>query len=154
MAQWVLLAYRLPREPSTPRIALMRHLRRLGVAQISDGLIALPLDARTREQLGWVAADVREHGGEATIWVGQPGSKAEERALISVLREAVDRDYDEVVRQADAASPVGAPANRRTLARLRRELRRVGLRDYFPGRARQRAIAAVERLGDRIEAAS
>ena len=40
--EWVLLSYRLPREPSTPRIAVWRKLRRLGVAQISDGLVALP----------------------------------------------------------------------------------------------------------------
>jgi hypothetical protein len=46
--QWVLLSYRLPREPSTPRITIWRKLKRLGVAQISDGLVALPADARTR----------------------------------------------------------------------------------------------------------
>ncbi len=40
--EWVLLSYRLPREPSTPRIAVWRKLKRLGVAQISDGLVALP----------------------------------------------------------------------------------------------------------------
>jgi hypothetical protein len=34
VGDWVLLAYRLPREPSTPRIALWRGLRRLGAAQI------------------------------------------------------------------------------------------------------------------------
>lgn len=45
---WVLLSYRLPREPSTPRITIWRKLKRLGVAQISDGLVALPADARTR----------------------------------------------------------------------------------------------------------
>jgi len=46
---WVLLAYRLPREPSTPRITLWRKLRRLGVVQVLDGLVALPADARTKE---------------------------------------------------------------------------------------------------------
>src|SRR6266496_4310557 len=63
--RWVLLAYRLPREPSTPRITLWRQLRRLGVAQIADGVVALPLDARTREQLEWLAEDVVDNGGEA-----------------------------------------------------------------------------------------
>ncbi|MFL6141175.1 MAG: hypothetical protein ACJ72N_04780 [Labedaea sp.] len=48
---WVLLSYRIPREPSTPRITIWRKLKRLGVAQISDGLIALPAGARTREHL-------------------------------------------------------------------------------------------------------
>jgi len=47
--QWVLLSYRLPREPSTPRINIWRKLKRLGVVLISDGLVALPADARTRE---------------------------------------------------------------------------------------------------------
>ena len=65
--RWVLLAYRLPREPSTPRITVWRHLRRLGVAQIADGVVALPLDARTRERLDWLAEEVIENGGEATV---------------------------------------------------------------------------------------
>ena len=38
----VLLAYRLPREPSGPRVTVWRKLRRLGVAQVLDGLVALP----------------------------------------------------------------------------------------------------------------
>ena len=33
---WVLLSYRVPREPSTPRIAVWRRLRQLGVAQLGD----------------------------------------------------------------------------------------------------------------------
>jgi hypothetical protein len=44
-----MLAYRVRRQPSTPRIAIWRRLKRLGVAQLADGLVALPLDSRTRE---------------------------------------------------------------------------------------------------------
>ena len=64
-SDWVLLAYRLPREPSTPRIALWRALRRLGAAQLTDGVVALPEDSRTREQIEWLADGVIEAGGEA-----------------------------------------------------------------------------------------
>jgi len=150
VTQWVLLAYRLPREPSTPRISLWRELRRLGVAQIADGLVALPLDARTREQLEWLADDVTEHGGDATIWIGQPGSTAQERALAGRMAEIVAREYDAIA--AEARSEVGAPP--RTLSRLRRALRRVTARDYFPGEARDRARAAVEAIAQPLEAAS
>ena len=69
---WVLLAYRLPRVPSTPRSAVWRKLKRLGVAWLGDGLVALPADPRTREQLEWVAEEVTEHGGEAMVWLGRP----------------------------------------------------------------------------------
>src|SRR5881628_250808 len=92
--QWVLLAYRLPREPSTPRIALWRKLRRLGAAQVLDGLAALPLDARNREQLEWLADEVVEAGGEATIWVGQLASAAQERELASRMAESVAAEYE------------------------------------------------------------
>src|SRR5262249_58609323 len=70
--RWVLLSYRIPREPSTPRITIWRKLKRLGVAQISDGLVALPADARTREQLEWIAEEIVEADGTASVWLAQP----------------------------------------------------------------------------------
>src|SRR5213078_4943551 len=79
--EWVLLCYRLPREPSTPRIAVWRKLKRLGVAQLTDGLVALPADARTREQLEWIAEEIIEAGGEASTWLAHPTSADQERTL-------------------------------------------------------------------------
>lgn len=153
MTRWVLLAYRLPREPSTPRITLWRQLRRLGVAQVADGVVALPLDARTREQLEWLAEEVVEHGGEATIWLAEPGSAAQERALAQQMADAVQREYQRII--AGAAAVAGnESARRRSLARLRRELRRIGSREYFPSAIRDRARAVVEALGERLEAVS
>src|SRR4051794_18798406 len=129
---WVLLAYRLPREPSTPRSALWRKLRRLGAAQVVDGLAALPLDARNREQLEWLADQVIEARGEATIWVGELASAAQERDLVARMAAAVAADYRALAEEA-AAARTGTPTQRRrTLARLRRELRRIRARDYFP----------------------
>src|SRR3989441_6286782 len=101
--RWVLIAYRLPREPSTPRSALWRRLRRLGAAQVLDGLAALPLDARNREQLEWLAVEVTEAGGEATIWLGELASAAQERELARRMAEAVARDYRTLTDDADAA---------------------------------------------------
>src|SRR4051812_49914311 len=74
--RWVLLSYRLPREPSTPRIAVWRRLRRLGAVQIGDGVAALPLDDRTREQFDWLANDVEEAGGGGGVLVAQPFAEA------------------------------------------------------------------------------
>src|SRR5204862_1736912 len=100
---WVLLAYRLPREPSTPRSALWRKLRRLGAAQVLDGLAALPLDARNREQLEWLADEVVEAGGEATIWVGELASARQGRELAGRMAEAIADDYSAVIADAAAA---------------------------------------------------
>src|SRR5215218_2475073 len=120
---WVLLAYRLPREPSSPRIAVWRKLRRLGVAQVLDGLVALPLDSRNREQLEWLADEVVDARAEATIWLGELASTAQERALAAAM-SAKDA-------AADAAEGEPPGQRKRTLGRLRRELRRIRARDYF-----------------------
>ena len=146
-----MLAYRLPREPSTPRIALWRALRRLGVAQLLDGLVALPSDSRTREQLEWLADGVIEAGGEATLWLGRPGSAAQERALAARMRAAVDEEYRELTERAGAALAMPPGRRKRALGRLRRELRRIRRRDYFPADAREDAAAAVDAVADSFE---
>ena len=92
-ADWVLLAYRLPREPSTPRIAVWRKLRRLGAVQLVDGLVALPLDPATAEAFDWLADEVVEAGGEAWTWRAAPGSKAQHQALRRRVSEAVVEEY-------------------------------------------------------------
>lgn len=136
----MLLAYRLPREPSTPRIALWRRLRRLGAAQLGDGLVALPADDHTREQLEWLAGEVEEAGGEATVWLAQPATAAQGRALADRMRSATAADYRAVV---EAASLGG---DRRRRDRLRRSLRAIRSRDYFSAKERREAEHAVEAL--------
>jgi hypothetical protein len=142
-SRWVLLAYHLPREPSTPRIALWRKLRRLGAVQLQDGLVALPLDARTREHLEWLAEEVTEVGGQAAIWLAEPATAAQERALARRMAAAVASDYQAVTQAAQAARSLPPGPRRRTVGRLRRELRRIGLRDHFPPPQRDQARTAV-----------
>lgn len=150
---WVLLCYRMPREPSTPRIAIWRKLRQLGVAQIVDGLVALPGDARTKEQLEWVAEQVVEEGGEASVWTAQPGSRKQERELAARMAAGVAVEYREVIDAARAAAGEDEAARRRTLGRLRRELARIARRDHFPPPERELARVAVEELARSCEVA-
>src|SRR5215207_7960540 len=121
LGRWVLLAYRIPREPSRPRIAVWRKLERLGVGRLGDGLVALPADARTREQLDWIAEEI----GEA-------------RAA----------EYEVVIAEAADAAATGDAEQARAVRRLRAELRRIGRRDFFPPPHRDTARAAVQALAD------
>jgi hypothetical protein len=143
---WVLLAYRLPRVPSTPRSAVWRKLKRLGVAQLGDGLVALPADPRTREQLEWVAEEVTEHGGEATVWLGRPLEANAASVVANRMTAVIAAEYDAVAAEAAAARTADAAARRRAVARLRRELHRIQGRDYFTCPQRDSARRAVERL--------
>ena len=152
--EWVLLAYRLPREPSTPRIAVWRKLRRLGVVQIGDGLVGLPGDARTREQLDWVADEIVEAGGTASVWLARPASAAQQRSLSTAMADAVAAEYASVIAEAADAHAADTPDRRRIVARLQRELHRIGQRDHFPPAERDVARRAVRELARVVELAS
>jgi hypothetical protein len=144
--QWVLLSYRIPREPSTPRIAVWRKLKRLGVAQISDGLVALPADARTREQLEWIAEEVTEAGGTAGVWLARPGTPAQERELTATMAADRGEEYRKVVEEVAALEAEPLAERQRAVRRLRAELHRIARRDFFPPAVRDQAHAAVEVL--------
>jgi hypothetical protein len=149
---WVLLAYRLPREPSTPRIALWRRLRRLGAVQLLDGLVALPLDPRTREQFDWIADDVQAAGGDADVWVAEPTSAAQQRRLEARSRSAVAEDYRRVLEAAAAARGTELAARLRAVRRLRKALESLRARDFFAAAERRAAERAVEDLAALVEA--
>lgn len=141
-----MLTYRMPRDPSTPRSSVWRKLRRLGVAQLVDGLVALPADARTREQLEWIADEVREADGAAGVWLARPGTLAQERELATGMAAARAAEYQALRVDAEAATSLGDAERARAVRRLRAELRRIRRRDFFPPLERDAAVAAVELL--------
>lgn len=146
MSTWVLLSYRVPREPSAPRIAVWRKLERLGVARLGDGLVALPADARTREQVDWLAEEILEAGGAATVWLAEPGSLAQERAIAAKLAAERAAEYQQLIAEARAATAGSLDDQARAARRLRAQLRRISRRDYFPPVEREQAETAVRTL--------
>ena len=129
---------------------MWRKLRKLGVAQISDGLVALPAGARNREQLEWVAEEVTDAGGTAGIWLARPATRAQEDQLAATLAAARAAEYRALVASAAAAAagPSDAVTWAGALRRLRHELREIQRRDYFPPADRDQAEAALSALAD------
>jgi hypothetical protein len=143
-----LLTYRLPREPSAPRLALWRKLRRLGVAQLADGLVALPADARTREQLEWAAEEVEGAGGTAGVWVARPTTLALERDVAGPMSAARAAEYADIAKQADQAGATSTVDRLQVQRRLRAQMRRVERRDFFRPPERERARRALRDLSE------
>lgn len=145
----MLLAYRLPREPSAPRVTVWRKLRRLGALQLVDGLVALPATAATTEAFGWLADEVTDAGGEAWSWQAT-GSKRQDRMLLQLLRDSVAEEYAAFT--AEVANALADPQSR-TVARLRRSLRDIERRDYVAPKERDAARRAMQQLAERLNAA-
>jgi hypothetical protein len=144
--EWVFLTYTLPRTPSAPRLSLWRKLKRLGVAQLGDGLVALPADARTREQLEWAADEVLAAGGSAGVWLARPTTRAQERELAEVMNAARAAEYRAVLEEAESALGAADAERARTLRRLRAENYRIRRRDFFRPPERERLRQALSAL--------
>src|SRR5215203_1718484 len=145
--RWVLLVYRLPREPSRHRVAVWRKLRDLGALYLQDGVAALPEDAVTREQMEWLQLRVREAGGEATLWEGRPGTVADEAELVEAFRSSREEAYRAIIAEAERLrrkAQMGGGALLERLGKLEREFRAERRRDYFPSPLRLEAAGALK----------
>lgn len=145
---WVMLVYRVPREPSTPRIAIWRKLRKYGAYQLTDGVVLLPAGARTREQLEWVAEDAVSAGGSGEVWSAAPTNPAEFERIRAELQSARGAEYAEIVVEAQQAEDHADPAKQ--LGVLRRRFREITRRDHFPTESRETARQALRTLADQL----
>ncbi|MFC9361790.1 Chromate resistance protein ChrB [Rhodococcus sp. NPDC057014] len=153
--EWVMLVYRIPREPSTPRIAVWRKLRKYGVFQLADGVVVLPASPRTREQFDWVAEEVVEAGGQAEVWTAAPTTKDQWDRMRAKLSADRGAEYDEITEAAEATRLLPDPAGRtKKLTQLSRRIREIDKRTFFPTAPRDGAEAALRELatGHTLEA--
>ena len=65
---WLLLAYKVPREPSANRVFVWRKLKKLGAIALQDAVWVLPASPHTREQFRWLASEIDELSGDTTLW--------------------------------------------------------------------------------------
>ena len=68
----LLLAYRLPENPSRYRVSVWRRLRSAGARAVHRALFTLPDTALNRLRVLDIAHDVENWGGHAWMFVGEP----------------------------------------------------------------------------------
>jgi hypothetical protein len=123
MTKWLLMVYRVPREPSASRVYVWRKLKQVGAVALQDAAWALPATARTREQFQWLAAEIVELGGEATIFVSE--------VLYSSDTERLAEEFNRPVRQAYQEILAALKRKNRDLAALSKTFQQVQAKDYF-----------------------
>ena len=146
--RWLILIYRLPREPSRPRVAAWRKLKALGALYLQDGVVVLPEDAVTREQLEWLQLQIQEANGEATFWRARPNTSKENKELVDAFRSSREEVYRTLIAGAKRiqrkAELGGSKTLPEELAKLEREFRMERRRDYFRSPLRKEADSALK----------
>lgn len=97
MKSWLLLVYRIPREPTAGRVFVWRKLKQLGAVALQDAVWVLPQTARTQEQFQWLAAEITELKGEAVLWEAEQIYATDTDALRRQFLEPVESEYREIM---------------------------------------------------------
>jgi DNA-binding transcriptional regulator PaaX len=120
---WVLLVYKIPREPTSSRALVWRKLKRLGALLLHDAVWVLPATPWTREQLRWLAVEIGELEGEAYLWESQLLLSGQAEALAQQFQERVDAAYQEILNELSQEEA--------DLVALSRKYQQVRAQDYF-----------------------
>ena len=122
-AAWVLLVYKVPREPSALRATIWRRLKRLGALLLHDAVWVLPATPWTREQFQWLAVEITELGGEAHLWESRLLLNGQEDTLVQQFLEKVETIYRDILAELEQEDA--------DLVALSRKYQQTRAQDYF-----------------------
>jgi hypothetical protein len=144
---WALLVFTLPREPSAPRVAVWRKLKKLGAALLHDAVWVLPAQPALLEHFRWLAAEIRESSGEALVWIAQQGLPGQDDTLVEQFQAQAEMEYQAILAALDSSKSGAkddAHAERASLARRYQQAR---ARDYFHAPTENIVRARLEAMG-------
>lgn len=159
---WLILAYKVPSEPTRIRTGVWRQVKALGCLHLQQAVWLLPQTAQTEAELQKLAERIEEMGGEASLLSTSSQSPAWEERTIAGFNRARDEEYNEVVENEERFEDEIRRETRKekfTFAemedmeadweKLKRWHERVVARDFFGAPGRQEAEARLEE-GERM----
>ena len=123
MKSWLLLVYRIPREPTAGRVFIWRKLKQLGAVALQDAVWVLPGTPRTQEQFQWLAAEITELKGDAMLWDADQLYATDADELRRQFVQPVEAEYREIL--------AALKKKPRDLPTLSKRFQQAQGRDYF-----------------------
>lgn len=153
MTEWLVLTATLPTSPSALRVRVWRALKATNAGTLRDGVYLLPATAPSAGELWGIEKLICGAGAEAHMLVVTARDEAQERAFKSLFdRSDVYAELLQSLKEARTTIKKAAEAElHRTLRGIDQQLRNIQASDFFPGKAGERAAAAVEMLHREVE---
>jgi DNA-binding transcriptional regulator PaaX len=128
---WALLVFTLPREPSAPRVAVWRRLKKLGAILLHDSVWVLPAQPALLEHFRWLAAEIRESAGESLVWIAAQGLPGQDDALVEQFQAQAEAEYQAILAALDASTSGEMENSHTERTALARRYQQIHARDYF-----------------------
>jgi hypothetical protein len=132
---WLLLLYSLPSRQKTARVTVWRRFKKIGAVQIKTSTYLLPDNPPQYEHFQWLAQQIKDFGGDATLARVQEIEGLSNEKLIALFNRARDEEYSAIKKGLHAFLARGKKTDRETnatkLERLTRQFRAIREIDFF-----------------------
>jgi hypothetical protein len=134
---WLFLLFNLPASQSSDRVKVWRRLKKFGAVQLKTSTYVLPDEPTHYERFQWLAKEIVDTGGEATLVRVKDIEGMPYAAVVALFNEARSRDYDEIVEPLTQltkdrkARKMPAETFAAELEKIRRRLQEIQEIDYF-----------------------
>src|SRR5712692_10418091 len=132
---WLLLLYSLPTRQKTERVAIWRRFKKTGAIQIKTSTYLLPDYPPQQEHFQWLAQQIRDFGGDATLVRAQEIETMSNDKLIALFNRARDEEYSAIKKSLHSFLARGKQADPEAkaaeLERLTRQVRATRGIDFF-----------------------
>ncbi len=160
---WLLLIHQVPGSPPYLRVKMWRRLQKIGAVAVKSIVYALPRSDQALEDFHWVAREILEGGGDASVCEATFIEGITNEELIRLFRAARESDYRELIGEIDVINDDLTTAKKHgeagtsgvavRVSRLRQRLTDIQGIDFFPTPAGRQAETLVSELEARIRKA-
>jgi hypothetical protein len=151
--RWLLLVHQIPSRPDYLRVKVGRRLQKVGAVALKSSVYVLPIADESREAFAWLAREIRDAGGEATVVEARFVDGLDDDAVEDRFRAARDEEYAPLVVELRAvleALAEDSPHVRTEIARLARRLAEIGALDWFGATGRLEASGLLREIEARL----
>jgi len=96
---WLLLLYSLSAKKSSVRVSLWRKLKKSGALALKTSAYVLPDEPGHYEKFQWLAKQVRDSGGEATLIKVTEIEGLKGKEIVGQFQAQVAHEYDELIHE-------------------------------------------------------
>jgi len=160
---WLLLIHQVPNSPAYLRVKMWRRLQKIGAVAVKNAVYVLPRSDQSSEDFHWVAREILEAGGDASVCEATFIEGITTKELIELFQAARDSDYGELMeeikelkeelRAAEAAREAWASGMAGRVTRIRQRLTEIQTIDFFRAPAGKSAETLVSEIEAKIRRA-
>ncbi len=138
---WLLLIHQVPNSPPYLRVKIWRQLQRIGAVAVKNAVYVLPASDQSLEDFHWIAREIVESGGDASVCEATFVEGITNRELIALFQAPREADYSQLltdikalnedVRKASKVRDDWASGMAGQVSRLRQKLNEIEAIDFF-----------------------